>query len=66
MASAGYASLLKLIDGWQADRPDAYKALLLGAVVLNDWADFESFQDLSPVKPARRIVAAKEDRKSVV
>ncbi|MEK0437065.1 MAG: hypothetical protein RLZZ233_36 [Verrucomicrobiota bacterium] len=60
MASAGYASLLKLIDGWQADRPDAYKALLLGAVVLNDWADFESFQDLSPVEPARRIVAAKE------
>ncbi len=60
MASAGYASLLKLIDEWQAGRPDAYKALLLGAVVLNDWADFESFQDLSPVEPARRVVAAKE------
>jgi len=60
MASAGYASLLKLIDEWQAGRPDAYKALLLGAVVLNDWADFESFQDLSPVEPARRVVTAKE------
>ena len=60
MASVGYASLLKLIDEWQAGRPDAYKALLLGAVVLNDWADFESFQDLSPVEPARRVVAAKE------
>ncbi len=60
MAAGGYASLLKLIDGWQADRPDAYKALLLGAIVLNDWADFESFQDLTPVEPARRIVAAKE------
>ena len=60
MASAGYASLLKLIDEWQAGRPDAYKALLLGAVVLNDWADFESFQDLAPVEPARRVVAAKE------
>jgi hypothetical protein len=60
MASTGYASLLKLIDEWQADRPDAYKSLLLGAVVLNDWADFESFQDLAPVEPARRVVAAKE------
>lgn len=60
MAVTGYASLLKLIDGWQADRPDAYKALLLGAVVLNDWADFESFQDLAPTEPARRVVAAKE------
>jgi hypothetical protein len=60
MAEAGYGSLLKMIDEWQAGRPDAYKALLLGAVVLNDWADFESFQDLAPVEPAKRIVAAKE------
>jgi hypothetical protein len=60
MAEAGYGSLLRMIDEWQAGRPDAYKALLLGAVVLNDWADFESFQDLAPVEPARRIVAAKE------
>ncbi len=60
MAEAGYASLLKMIDEWQAGRPDAYKALLLGAVVLNDWADFESFQDLAPTEPAKRLVAAKE------
>ena len=60
MAEAGYGSLLKMIDDWQAGRPDAHKALLLGAVVLNDWADFESFQDLAPVEPAKRIVAAKE------
>lgn len=60
MVLAGYASLLKLIDEWQADRPDAYKASLLGAVVLNDWADFETFQDLAPTEPARRLVAAKE------
>jgi hypothetical protein len=60
MAEAGYGSLLKMIDEWQAARPDAYKALLLGAVVLNDWADFESFQDLAPLEPAKRIVAAKE------
>ncbi len=60
MTSAAYGSLLKLIDEWQAGRPDAYKALLLAAVVLNDWADFESFQALAPVEPARRVVAAKE------
>ena len=60
MAEAGYGSLLKIIDEWQAGRPDAYKALLLGAVVLNDWADFESFQDLAPLEPARRLVLAKE------
>jgi len=60
MAEAGYASLLKMIDEWQAGRPDAYKAVLLGAVVLNDWSDFESFQDLAPLEPAKRIVAAKE------
>jgi hypothetical protein len=60
MAADGYASLLKLIDEWQADRPDAFKALLLGAVVLNDWADFESFQDLAPTDPAKRLVLAKE------
>jgi hypothetical protein len=60
MAVGGYASLHKMIDEWQAGRPDAYKALLLGAVVLNDWADFESFQDLAPTDPARRLVAAKE------
>ena len=60
MAEAGYASLLKMIDEWQAGRPDAYKAILLGAVVLNDWADFESFQDLAPLEPAKRLVAAKE------
>jgi hypothetical protein len=60
MAEAGYASLLKMIDEWQAGRPDAYKAILLGAVVLNDWSDFESFQDLAPLEPAKRIVAAKE------
>ena len=60
MAEAGYASLLKMIDEWQAGRPDAHKAILLGAVVLNDWADFESFQDLAPLEPAKRIVAAKE------
>jgi hypothetical protein len=60
MAEAGYGSLLRMIDEWQAGRPDAYKALLLGAVVLNDWSDFESFQDLAPLEPAKRIVAAKE------
>ena len=60
MAETGYGSLLKIIDEWQAGRPDAYKALLLGAVVLNDWADFESFQDLAPLEPARRLVLAKE------
>ena len=60
MAEAGYASLLKMIDEWQASRPDAYKAILLGAVVLNDWSDFESFQDLAPFEPAKRLVAAKE------
>ena len=60
MAEAGYTSLLKMIDEWQAGRPDAYKALLLGAVVLNDWSDFESFQDLAPLEPAKRLVAAKE------
>ena len=60
MAEAGYGSLLKMIDEWQAGRPDAFKALLLGAVVLSDWSDFESFQDLAPLEPARRIVAAKE------
>jgi hypothetical protein len=60
MAVDGYASLLRMIDGWQAGRPDAYKAILLGAVVLNDWADFETFQDLAPTEPARRLVAAKE------
>ena len=60
MAEAGYASLLKMIDEWQASRPDAYKAILLGAVVLNDWSDFESFQDLAPLEPAKRLVAAKE------
>ena len=60
MTSAAYGSLLKLIDEWQAGRPDAYKALLLAAVVLNDWADFEGFQALAPVEPARRVVAAKE------
>jgi hypothetical protein len=60
MAEAGYTSLLKMIDEWQAGRPDAYKALLLGAVVLNDWSDFESFQDLAPFEPAKRLVAAKE------
>ena len=60
MASGGYASLMKMIDGWQAGRPDAYKAILLGAVVLSEWADFESFQDLSPVEPSRRVVLAKE------
>jgi hypothetical protein len=60
MAEDGYVSLLRIINEWQAGRPDAYKALLLGAVVLNDWADFESFQDLAPLEPAKRIVAAKE------
>jgi len=60
MAEAGYTSLLKMIDEWQAGRSDAYKALLLGGVVLNDWADFESFQDLAPLEPAKRLVAAKE------
>jgi hypothetical protein len=60
MAEAGYTSLLKMIDEWQAGRPDAYKALLLGAIVLNDWSDFESFQDLAPFEPAKRLVAAKE------
>lgn len=60
MAEAGYTSLLKMIDEWQAGRPDAYKALLLGAIVLNDWSDFESFQDLAPLEPAKRLVAAKE------
>lgn len=60
MAVDGYDSLLRMIDGWQAGRPDAYKAILLGAVVLNDWADFETFQDLAPAEPARRLVAAKE------
>lgn len=60
MAEAGYGSLLKMIDDWQAGRPDAYKARLLGAVVLNDWADFETYQDLAPMEPAKRLVAAKE------
>jgi len=60
MAEAGYTSLLKMIDEWQAGRPDAYKAILLGAIVLNDWSDFESFQDLAPLEPAKRLVAAKE------
>ena len=60
MAQAGYSSLLKMIDEWQAGRPDAYKSLVLGAVVLNDWADFESFQELAPTEPAKRLVAAKE------
>lgn len=60
MAVAGYTSLLKMIDDWQAGQPDAYKALLLGAGVLNDWADFESFQDLAALEPAKRLVTAKE------
>ena len=60
MAVDGYASLLRMIDGWQAGRPDAYKAILLGAAVLNDWADSETFPDLAPTEPARRLVAAKE------
>ncbi|MEI7650505.1 MAG: hypothetical protein WCJ96_00680 [Verrucomicrobiota bacterium] len=60
MVEAGYASVLKMIDDWSAGRPQAYKALTLGGVVLNDWADFESFQDLSVAEPAKRLVAAKE------
>ncbi|MGA0134004.1 MAG: hypothetical protein ACO3ND_06595 [Opitutales bacterium] len=60
MAAEGYGSLLKLVDEWRAGRPDEYRASLLGAVVLNDWADFETFQELAPIEPARRLLTAKE------
>ena len=60
MVEAGYTSVLKMIDQWSAGREQAYKALTLGGVVLNDWADFESFQELNATDPSKRIVAAKE------
>ena len=60
MVEAGYTSVLKMIDQWSASRDQAYKALTLGGVVLNDWADFESFQELNATDPSKRIVAAKE------
>lgn len=60
MTSDGYAMLLKMVDDWRAARPDAYKAHLLGAGVLNDWSEFESSQTITPVEPAKRAVVAKE------
>ncbi len=60
LVRGGYATALKLIDGWLAGHPDSARALTLAGGLLMDWGDFEYFQDLISSEPRKRMSGYKE------
>lgn len=55
MVRNGYATALRMIDGWLAGHPESWRALTLAGTALTDWADFEYFQQLAVDDPNQRM-----------
>lgn len=56
----GYATALKLIDGWITGHGDSSRALTLAGTLLVEWGDFEYFQVLVASDNKARMVGYKE------
>src|SRR6185437_8074880 len=56
----GYTAALEIADGWLAKHQDGYKVWSIAGTMLNDWADFEYFQQLSKQDSQARMTAFKE------
>lgn len=60
MVREGYATNLRMIDSWMVGKTEASRALTLAGVLLTEWGDFESMQELVATDPQKRVVTYKE------
>jgi hypothetical protein len=60
MVRDGYTAALQIADAWLADHRDGYRVWALAGTLLNDWADFEYFQQLVTTEGPARMTVFKE------
>lgn len=60
MVRDGYTAALQIADAWLAKNRDGYRVWALAGTLLNDWADFEYFQQLVTSEGPARMTAFKD------
>ena len=60
MVRDGYTASLQIADAWLAKNRDGYRVWALAGTLLNDWADFEYFQQLVTSEGPARMTAFKD------
>jgi len=55
-----YADAVDMVDSWSAKHPAGWKPLTLAGSILNDWADFEFFQQMASTPALERMQLYKE------
>ena len=60
MVRDGYNAALQIADVWLVRNKDGYRVWALAGTMLNDWADFEYFQQLATADGPARMLTFKE------
>jgi hypothetical protein len=60
MVRAGYSAALQIAEAWLAKNPDGYKVWTIAGTMMNDWADFEYFQQLAIGDSQERMQAFRD------
>ena len=60
MVRNGYTAALQIADQWLAKKPNGYRVWTVAGTMMNDWADFEYFQQMVAADSAARNLAFKQ------